>query len=40
MEARETAILATLGVPDPYAFLAEARPSRGSRAVRRPAIGR
>jgi probable rRNA maturation factor len=39
MEARETAILATLGVPDPYASVAEARPSNGPRAVRRPAIG-
>jgi probable rRNA maturation factor len=39
MEARETAILATLGVPDPYASTADARPLNRPRAVRRPAIG-
>ena len=39
MEARETAILATLGVGDPYASAVEARWTSGSRvrAVRRPA---
>ena len=39
MEARETAILAALGVPDPYASPAQKRRTSGSRApsVRRPA---
>jgi probable rRNA maturation factor len=41
MEARETAILAALGVPDPYACAADARPTNGTRAraVRRTAAG-
>ena len=41
MEARETAILATLGVPDPYASAVDARRMNRPRArsVRRPAGG-
>lgn len=41
MEARETAILARLGVPDPYASAVDARRTNGPRArsVRRPARG-
>ena len=41
MEARETAILAALGVPDPYASAVDARQMNSPRArsVRRPAPG-